>query len=370
MRDIYETNNDKFRLFSGLKINLDKSVLLPLGSLKKNPPDISALHVKFANGTVRYLGILLSADLTNLFDLNFTPKLQKLKDILRIWSCRDLTPVGKIAVVKSLGLSQLIFLLSVLPDPPSLFIKELDSVIYKFIWSGKPDKVKRLTLIGNYAEGGLRMCHIPSLMKGLKIAWVKRLIDSDNTGKWKIFFNHYLQPFGGNLLWHCNMNQTEKCIDRINNVFVKNVVRSWCTVAYDSNINTMYDDQIIWNNSYIRIDNNIQYKCNWLNNGVKFLKDLMDDNGRYLMYNVFQAKYHRIKYNFMDNFALIHAIPRAWKKSNHMVDRVNHNSWQNELIEDMFTAITVLITLLKFKKTKTKQMLREGFSQQRLTKSR
>ena len=57
-------------------------------------------------------------------------------------------------------------------------------MVYKFIWSGKPEKVKRLIVIGDYSEGGLRMCHIPSLIKGLKIAnWVKRLIDSKNTGK-------------------------------------------------------------------------------------------------------------------------------------------------------------------------------------------
>ena len=137
------------------------------------------------------------------------------------------------------------------------------------------------------------------------------------------------------------MNQSEKCIDRINNVFVKNVVRSWCTVAYDSNINTMYDDQIIWNNSYIRIDNNIQYKCNWLNNGVKYLKDLMDDNGKVFLYNGFRAKYPGVKCHFMDYFALIHAIPHVWKKSIHMVDRVNHNNWQKELIEDMCKATKV-----------------------------
>ena len=106
-----------------------------------------------SSSPMRYLGIMFSADLTDLHDLNFIPKFQKLKDILRIWSCRDLTPVGKIAVIKSLGLSQLIFLLSVLPDPPSHFIKELDSVIYKFIWSGKPDKVKRLTVIGDTLIG-------------------------------------------------------------------------------------------------------------------------------------------------------------------------------------------------------------------------
>ena len=57
------------------------------------------------------------------------------------------------------------------------------------------------------------------------------------------------------------MNQSEKCIDKINNVFVTNIIRSWCSVAYDLNSNTTYD-QIIWNTSFIRIDINIQYIVN------------------------------------------------------------------------------------------------------------
>ena len=170
----------KFSEFSELKINLEKSEALPLGSFKDNHPDISHLNINFSSGPVRYLGVLLSTCQEKIFELNFIPKLQKLKDILRIWACRDLTPLGKISVIKSLGLSQLIFLFSVLPDPPTHFIQELDSLVFNFIWSGKPDKVKRKTIIGNYSEGGLRMCHIPSLLKGLKIAWVKRLTDHNN----------------------------------------------------------------------------------------------------------------------------------------------------------------------------------------------
>ena len=281
-----------------------------------------------------------NADLSNLFDLNFIPKFQKLKNILRIWSCRDLTPLGKIAIIKSLGLSQLIFLLSVLPDPPAQFIKELDAVVYKFIWSGKPEKVKRLTVIGDYSEGGLRMCHIPSLIKGLKIAWVKRLIDSKNTGKWKIFFDYNLRPLGGNLLWYCNMNPSEKGIGKINNLFVRNTVSSWCSIAYRTTTNNFHD-QVIWNNSSIRINNNTQYNHNWYNNGIKYFKDLLQDNGNTLTFNQFTANYPRVKCNFMDYFSLVHAIPSIWKKSKIAVDRANHNSWQNELIGDMCKASKV-----------------------------
>ena len=90
---------------------------------------------------------------------------------------RDLTPFGKITIVKSLGLSQLIYLFSVLPKPP-------ESLLFKFIWNGKPDKISRKTLIGDYMDGGLKMLHLPSTISGLKIAWVKCLLDESSVGQW------------------------------------------------------------------------------------------------------------------------------------------------------------------------------------------
>jgi hypothetical protein len=35
-------------------------------------------------------------------------------------------------------------------------------LIFKFIWNGKPDKVKRNTLIGDFAKSGLKMIDIES----------------------------------------------------------------------------------------------------------------------------------------------------------------------------------------------------------------
>lgn len=306
---------DKFKIYSGLGVNLDKSGVLPLGSFCANPPDISNTNLKYSQGTIRYLGIFFTPDLKNIFELNFVPKFQKLKDILRVWSSRDLTPLGKITIVKSLGLSQLIFLLSVLPDPPQEFIKELDSVVYKFIWSGRPDKIKRKTLIGNYDDGGLRMCHIPSIVTGLKIAWVKRLLNLDNDGKWKIFYRHHLKPFGGNLLWYCNMNPSEKKIVSIQNHFVRDVVRAWCTVAFELAIDINPCNQIIWNNSLIRIANNTVYNDNWYNNGIKYVSDLIKDNGKFLTYNEFITNYSIENCNFMDYCSIIYSIPMTWKRT-------------------------------------------------------
>ena len=65
----------------------------------------------------------------------------------------------------------------------------------RFIWKGKPDKVKRLTLIKSYEKGGLNMVDINSYFKSLKVPWVKRLLNSE-TSNWKVIPRKYLDKFG------------------------------------------------------------------------------------------------------------------------------------------------------------------------------
>ena len=55
--------------------------------------------------SVKFLGIMISMNKNELFKLNFKTQLTKLKTVLDIWSQRDLTPIGKSTIVKSLALS-------------------------------------------------------------------------------------------------------------------------------------------------------------------------------------------------------------------------------------------------------------------------
>jgi hypothetical protein len=49
--------------------------------------------------------------------------------------------------------------------------KEIESKCFKFIWNGKPDKVKGNTLIGDFEKGGLKMIDIESYFISLKASW-------------------------------------------------------------------------------------------------------------------------------------------------------------------------------------------------------
>ena len=89
----------------------------------------------------------------NVILLIFDKKLDDLEKILNSWKRRKLTLLGKFNIVKSLGLSKLIYNASVLSLPEN-FGKKVDNIILDFIWDNKPHKIKTNTLIGEKNEGG------------------------------------------------------------------------------------------------------------------------------------------------------------------------------------------------------------------------
>ena len=70
---------------------------------------------------------------------------------------RDLIYIGRITVIETLSLPILVQILRVLPNPPVQAMKEIQDIFYKFLWDGKPDKIKRNVIINNYEEGGVKI---------------------------------------------------------------------------------------------------------------------------------------------------------------------------------------------------------------------
>ena len=65
-------------------------------------------------------------------------------------------------------------------------MKELNSIIYRFIWKGR-DKIKRLELISDCKSGGPRMPQIKTLIDTRRIICLKKCIE-DYDSPWKYFF--------------------------------------------------------------------------------------------------------------------------------------------------------------------------------------
>ena len=48
-------------------------------------------------------------------------------------------------------------------------------MLFKFLWKGV-DKVTRLSAINEYENGGLRMIDFETMVKSLRLTWLKRIL--------------------------------------------------------------------------------------------------------------------------------------------------------------------------------------------------
>ena len=78
-----------------------------------------------------------------------------------------LTLLGKITIIKSLVVSQLVYLLSPLRSNYKV-LNEINELLYTFLWNGKGDKIKRKVMTNDFGVGGLKMIDISSFNKSLK----------------------------------------------------------------------------------------------------------------------------------------------------------------------------------------------------------
>ena len=148
---------ENFGNFSSLKLDDKKTEALWIGSMVGKKGKL--LLEKFLNSLkikVKVLGAWISTDPAVTLKLNYTEKVDKIRNILSCWEYRRLTLIGKIQVIKSLALSQLTYILTPLETNQN-FINEINDIFYSFVWNNKNDKIKRTVLIDKYENGGLKI---------------------------------------------------------------------------------------------------------------------------------------------------------------------------------------------------------------------
>ena len=163
-------------------------------------------------------------------------------------------------------------------------------------------------MISPYGMGGLKAPHIISFIRSLKCTWVKRYTSGINAN-WKIFFDVYLKDYGGEFLFNCNF----RCEDiKTSNTFINHVCSAWSYYNYkNSNMNVL--NEIIWNNSAIKINNKIVYYKFMYQKGVLRVKELFDGNLEPLDFDSFRRKHLLRIFPFTIFHGLISAIPASWR---------------------------------------------------------
>ena len=118
---------------SSLKINLEKSELVPIGDVPNMEELVEMLGCRQSSLPLKYLGLPLGA--TYKEETIWNPILEKMEWCLDGWKRLYLSKGGKVTLIKSTLSSLPTFFLSLLPIPAKV-ATHMEKLQRNFLWSG------------------------------------------------------------------------------------------------------------------------------------------------------------------------------------------------------------------------------------------
>jgi exonuclease III len=314
---------EQFSNVSGLKLNIDKTEGMCIGSLEGHIPNINIL--KWPKTPVRYLGIYIgnSNSSHECHRLNWINKLDKMQKLLDSWRTRKITIQGRITIIKCLAMSKIIYTASLLPIPEGI-IKVTTKIIYKFVW-GPRDKIQRRVMINSFCNGGLQMVDVESQFYALKAVWITRILQAENCF-WSILPKYHI---------HKVIRDSEACLamNFINNnqmpilktlpMFYQQCLIGFCK-SNNNDISCKSDlfNQIIWGNQNFTINGKCLHSITFIDSDILYIRDVVDPNGN-INENMYNKLRNKREYIFITEQIMCALIPYK-----------NYRFAQNDLIQD------------------------------------
>ena len=188
--------------------------------------------------------------------------------------------------------------------------------MFEFLWEGKPDKIKRNTIIQNIENGGLKMVDIELCITSLKASWVKRLTDENNKGDWKFIYMSLMEKYGGELIFESNFDSKEAKYMINKTSFLCNIVESWAKINFNNDIeNICIKNQNLWNNSFIKNKGKPLCYNKWLQLGIKSIAHIYDSRlNTFYTFERLKQLYNINSSEFLNYYTITQSIPKRWKQ--------------------------------------------------------
>ena len=286
----------KFGAVAGCNYNASKTRCIPLGKAKHNTTLKTYLSGKYGKelipdreSTFPALGIIFNSnDIPSTVHSNYISKLEKATSLANVWNKRDLTVYGRITLIKSFLLSQFVYLAIPLPRPSTAVIKQVNSLIYKFMWGGGREKIKREIVNLSREQGGLGMIDFNSFISSLKIKLLQKIMNENFHHAWKsIIVNQLAYPLHITISIEAAGAKSE--VYRFTTDLLHGFTewKSEVAMASDCTIN-----HCVWGNKAITDVGSRFWNDQLINRDILYLSQFLDNHDRILSYNQFKRRYN------------------------------------------------------------------------------
>ncbi len=332
-----------FSGYSGIKLNVSKTEVLIIGKQDKNKV---VIPVKYKGNIINLMdqdkvticGVCYSNDDDLAYEQNITLKIAKLEKQLSMWKQRNLSFEGKILIVKTFGLSQLIYSMQS-TSVRNEDLRMIDDIIFRFIWNTKRDKqrvtykIKKTILESSRDKGGIKAPNIFTLDKAIKHK--------------AVFYN--------NKLYHPIMKLYESelrnrgCVRKsyyaplCRNDFIGNAIEALKDIGNNikKDIELLKDDGGGIHKEYYGYMQNMNlYHSNFMNPNQRNLVDRLVLNNINTVGDVINEKLNpRLPNLFFEVHMIYNTIPRSWRvilgttarrhRQDEGVSYVNLNKWKD-----------------------------------------
>ena len=172
---------------------------------------------------------------------------------------------------------------SLLPTPSNI-IKQANHINFSFLWK-REDKTTRLSAIKTLEEGGIKMIDIESMKKALRLAWLKRIFNN-NDSTWKYYFIHLLKQLGDLLIFECNY--AIKDLPTMSTFYRELLL--WWSEFRDHFFEEKYWLSIIWNDKNFRINGKPVFYKTYYNSVICTVNDLLFNINNVNSFDIIKTK--------------------------------------------------------------------------------
>ena len=302
------------------------------------------------------LGVTISHDERELIRKNYDSLIEKVKGILKIWSKRNLSLIGKINIVNTLVASLFVYKMMVLPNKPSTIIVQVEKDIELFLWNGHKPKVQMKVLQKPKTAGGLGLVCLKTKEAALKATWIN-ILRNDVAGANLAYQN--FAPVLQELIWDCKIavEDVKTVVNPNDSRFWNNVLTAWSKVM-DSQHETRHSD-VIWYNSEIKIGNEIILWTKAFQNGLIYVDQLFREDNMPISFLIAQREFGL---SIMQFNSLVSAIPKDIRKGHVRLNKHEHVIIARILYDRLLSDMEILDSKRKlWERDLNKSILREEY---------